>query len=68
MAELYKITKNNKEIFEDIELLGVGQNLKDTSVPTTLRLRVEFKRQNGTKISFILYKEEVEYLKQQINK
>ncbi len=68
MAELYKITKNSKEIFEDLKLIGVAQNLKDTSVPTTPKIRVEFESKNGTKISFILYKEEVEYLKQQINR
>lgn len=68
MAELYKVTKNGKEIFEDLKLVGVAQNLKDTSVPTTPRVRVEFERENGTKISFILYKKEVKYLKKQLHK
>ena len=68
MAELHKITKNNKRIIEDLDLLGIGQNLKDTSKPTTLQLRIEFKRKDGTKISFMLHKDEVEFIKKEVNK
>ncbi len=66
MAELYRITKSGKVLIEDAKLVHIGQNLNDTSRPTTRRLRVELERPNGTKISFILYKSEVDFLIKEI--
>ena len=68
MAQLHRKTKNERLIIEDLKLLGAGQNLKDTSKKTTPRFSVEFERENGTKMVFRLCKEEVSFLRKQINK
>lgn len=68
MAQIIKTTKSQKKIIEDVQLCGVGQNLADTSKVTTRKLSVYFKKENGTDLCFSLLKEEVTFIKNQINK
>ena len=68
MAQLQRITKNNKMLIDDLEFIGIGTNLTDISTYSTPQIRVEFKRENGTKISFKLYKNEVKFLIKEIDK
>ncbi len=68
MAQLSKTTKSNKLLIEDLDFLGVGQNLNDTSKKTSRQLNVKFLTKKGTELSFKLYNSEVTFIKNEILK